>query len=448
MEVSQALPGQPAGAAASQKIIDDAVYRKVTWRIIPFLMLCYIVAYLDRVNVGFAKLQMLADLQFSETVYGLGAGVFFLGYFLFEVPSNVMLHKIGARVWIARIMITWAIISGAFMFVTTPTQFYIMRFLLGIAEAGFFPGIILYLTYWYPSERRARMVCTFMAAIPVAGLIGGPLSGWIMETFAGWHGYAGWQWMFVLEAIPAALMGVAVLLYLDNSIRAAKWLTEDEKVILEQRIATEAQGKVSHPSIRAMFADPRIWLMALIYFCCVMGQYSLTFWLPSLIKAAGVTGVAQYRPVHGNSVLGGRGVDDTAGPQLGQIPRTPLAHGHPAGGRRRRHRLQRAGRRPQHGLGHLFPDHRRWRHPRSLAHVLELADGFPRRRLGRRRHRRHQFGGQPGRLRGAVHDRFHQGYDAVDRHRHLPAGRHPGVGRLHHHAGAGQAGEQINKGSK
>ena len=178
----QAMPGQPAGAAARQKLIDDAVYRKVTWRIIPFLMLCYIVAYLDRVNVGFAKLQMLADLQFSETVYGLGAGVFFLGYFLFEVPSNVMLHKIGARVWIARIMITWAIISGAFMFVTTPTMFYIMRFLLGVAEAGFFPGIILYLTYWYPSERRARMVCTFMAAIPVAGLIGGPLSGWIMET--------------------------------------------------------------------------------------------------------------------------------------------------------------------------------------------------------------------------------------------------------------------------
>ena len=291
MELSQAQPGLPAGAAAAQKSIDDAVYRKVTWRIIPFLMVCYIVAYLDRVNVGFAKLQMLADLQFSETVYGLGAGVFFLGYFLFEVPSNVMLHKIGARVWIARIMITWAIISGAFMFVTTPTMFYIMRFLLGVAEAGFFPGIILYLTYWYPSERRARMVCIFMAAIPIAGLIGGPLSGWIMETFAGVYGYAGWQWMFVLEAIPAVIMGIAVLLYLDNSIRSAKWLTEDEKVILEQRIETEAKGKVSHPSIRAMFADPRIWLMALSYCCCVMGQYSLTFWLPSLIKAAGVTGV-------------------------------------------------------------------------------------------------------------------------------------------------------------
>jgi D-galactonate transporter len=292
MTISQTYPGGHGSASAADKALEeDRVYRKVTWRIIPFLMLCYLVAYLDRVNVGFAKLQMLADLQFSETVYGLGAGVFFLGYFLFEVPSNVMLHKVGARMWIARIMITWAIISGAFMFVTTPTMFYVMRFLLGVAEAGFFPGIILYLTYWYPAERRARMICTFMAAIPVAGLIGGPLSGWIMETFSGKYGYAGWQWMFVLEAIPAAIMGVAVLCYLDNSIRASHWLTESEKQLLEQRIEADGKGKAAHGSIRAVFADRRIWLMAFIYFCCVMGQYSLTFWLPSLIKAAGVTGV-------------------------------------------------------------------------------------------------------------------------------------------------------------
>ncbi len=292
MTISQTHPGGRSDAQASdQAREEDRVYRKVTWRIIPFLMLCYLVAYLDRVNVGFAKLQMLADLQFSETVYGLGAGVFFLGYFLFEVPSNVMLHKVGARMWIARIMITWAVISGAFMFVTTPTMFYTMRFLLGVAEAGFFPGIILYLTYWYPAERRARMICTFMAAIPVAGLIGGPLSGWIMETFSGKYGYAGWQWMFVLEAIPAAIMGLAVLFYLDNSIRASHWLTESEKQLLEQRIEADGKGKAAHGSIRAVFADRRIWLMAFIYFCCVMGQYSLTFWLPSLIKAAGVTGV-------------------------------------------------------------------------------------------------------------------------------------------------------------
>jgi D-galactonate transporter len=270
---------------------EAATYRKVTWRLVPFLMLCYVVAYLDRVNVGFAKLQMLNDLKFSETVFGLGAGVFFIGYFLFEVPSNVMLHRVGARIWIARIMITWAVISGAFMFVNTPTMFYVMRFLLGIAEAGFFPGIILYLTYWYPAERRARIVATFMTAIPLSGVFGGPLSGWIMESFAGVQGLTGWQWMFVIEAVPAIVMGIAVLLYLDNGIRSAKWLSEGEKQLLEARIAHDAKGKTEHPSLRAMFADRRVWHMALIYFCCVMGQYGLTFWMPTLIKAAGVKGV-------------------------------------------------------------------------------------------------------------------------------------------------------------
>jgi D-galactonate transporter len=270
---------------------EASVYRKVTWRIVPFLMLCYVVAYLDRVNVGFAKLQMLSDLKFSDTVFGLGAGVFFIGYFLFEVPSNVILHRVGARVWIARIMITWALISGAFMFVTTPLTFYIMRFLLGLAEAGFFPGIILYLTYWYPAARRARVVCTFMTAIPLAGVIGGPLSGWIMASFAGLHGWTGWQWMFVLEAVPAILLSVGVLLYLDDGIASAKWLNPSEKRLLEERIGNDAKDKVAHPSLRAMFADPRVWLMALIYFCCVMGQYGLTFWMPTLIKTAGIKGV-------------------------------------------------------------------------------------------------------------------------------------------------------------
>ncbi|MES2068772.1 MAG: MFS transporter [Pseudomonadota bacterium] len=270
---------------------EASVYRKVTWRIVPFLMLCYVVAYLDRVNVGFAKLQMLNDLKFSETVFGLGAGVFFVGYFLFEVPSNVILHKVGARVWIARIMLTWALISGAFMFVSTPTTFYVMRFLLGLAEAGFFPGIILYLTYWYPAARRSRMVCTFMTAIPLSGVIGGPLSGWIMESFSGVNGWTGWQWMFILEAVPAIILGIAVLLYLDDGIRSAKWLDESEKRLLEERIAHDAKDKVAHPSLRALFADGRVWLMALIYFCCVMGQYGLTFWMPTLIKTAGIKGV-------------------------------------------------------------------------------------------------------------------------------------------------------------
>jgi D-galactonate transporter len=292
MAITGTHPGGTGGLASPQSNVnEDSVYRKVTWRIIPFLMLCYIVAYLDRVNVGFAKLQMLSDLKFSDTVFGLGAGVFFLGYFLFEVPSNVILHRVGARVWIARIMITWALISGAFMFVTTPLTFYLMRFLLGIAEAGFFPGIILYLTYWYPAQRRARMVCTFMTAIPLAGVIGGPLSGWIMEAFAGVNGWTGWQWMFVLEAVPAVIMGLGVLVYLDDGIRSAKWLSEDEKRVLEKQIEDESKAKVAHPSLRSMFADPKVWVMALIYFCCVMGQYGLTFWMPTLIKTAGITGV-------------------------------------------------------------------------------------------------------------------------------------------------------------
>ena len=270
---------------------ETAVYRKVTWRIVPFLMLCYVAAYLDRVNIGFAKLQMQGDLQFSETVYGLGAGVFFIAYFLFEVPSNLILHRLGARRWIARIMITWALVSASFVFVRTPASFYALRFLLGIAEAGFFPGVILYLTYWYPAERRSRMVCTFMTAVPLAGLLGGPLSGWIMQSLAGARGLTGWQWLFLLEALPAAVLGVATLLYLDDGIRSARWLSESEKQMLEAGIARETQHKAAHASLRAVFADRRIWLVTLIYFCCVMGQYGLTFWLPTLVKTAGISGV-------------------------------------------------------------------------------------------------------------------------------------------------------------
>lgn len=293
MNIPQAQPFTPGvlDTATSSSADESSTYKKVTWRLLPFLMICYVVAYLDRVNVGFAKLQMLQDLQFSELVYGLGAGVFFIGYFLFEVPSNIIMHRVGARVWIARIMITWALISGAFMFVKTPEMFYFMRFLLGVAEAGFFPGIILYLTYWYPAARRARIVTMFMTAIPLAGVLGGPLSGWIMESFAGVNGLTGWQWMFLIEAGPAIVLGVAVLLYLDDGIRRAKWLAEGEKRLLENRIEQDASSKVVHPSLRALFADRRVWLMSIIYFCCVMGQYGLTFWMPSLIKAAGIQGV-------------------------------------------------------------------------------------------------------------------------------------------------------------
>ena len=268
----------------------DVVYSKVTWRLLPFLILCYVVAYLDRVNVGFARLQMLEDLRFSETVYGLGAGMFFIGYFLFEVPSNLLLHRVGARIWIGRIMITWGLVSASFMFIKTPASFYLLRFILGIAEAGFFPGIILYLTYWYPSDRRARIIALFMAAPPLAGIFGGPLSGWIMESFAGSAGLAGWQWLFVLEAIPAIIVGLAVLFYLDNDIRSARWLTGAEKSLLEQRIAQDRASATEHSSLVHIFRDQRLWRLCLIYFCYVMGHYGLTFWMPVLVQSAGVTG--------------------------------------------------------------------------------------------------------------------------------------------------------------
>jgi sugar phosphate permease len=278
-----------AAALDGQAIDEESlVYAKVTWRLIPFLFACYVAAYLDRVNVGFAKLQMLDDLKFSETVYGIGAGIFFIGYFTFEVPSNIILHKVGARVWIARIMLTWAVLSAATMFVQTPAQFYIVRFLLGVAEAGLFPGVILYLTYWYPAKRRGQIIAMFMTGIPVAGLIGGPLSGWIMNVFGGAYGLAGWQWMFLIEAIPSVVLGLCVLLYLDNGIASAKWLTEDEKVLLVRNIREDAGSATSH-SLRDGFTNPWVWLLAGIYFFFIMGLYGVSFWLPTLIKGTGVS---------------------------------------------------------------------------------------------------------------------------------------------------------------
>jgi MFS family permease len=280
-----------AVSAPSNKDLESRTYAKVMRRLVPFLMLCYLGAYLDRVNVGFAKLQMLNDLHWSDTVYGLGAGVFFIGYFLFEVPSNMILHRFGARRWLARIMITWAIISASFVVVESATAFYVLRFMLGVAEAGFAPGVILYITYWFPSARRAKVMAIFFMAIPLASIVGAPLSGWIMESFAGLHGLKGWQWLFMLEALPSMLLGIAILFYLDDGIAAAKWLTPEEKQILQHNIAEEDSDKVSHLSVGAFFSDRRLWLLTAIYFCIVMGQYGITFWLPAILKHAGVAGV-------------------------------------------------------------------------------------------------------------------------------------------------------------
>jgi len=274
-------------AGSGDGSFEEATYRKLTWRLVPFLFLCYIVAYLDRVNVGFAKLQMLGDLQFSETVYGLGAGIFFLGYFLFEVPSNIILHKVGARVWIARIMLTWGVLSSAMMFVATPLQFYVLRFLLGLAEAGFFPGIILYLTYWFPAARRGRIVALFMTAVAIAGVIGGPLSGLIVKSMDGMHGWRGWQWMFLLEGIPSILVGLVTLGFLDDRIADAKWLSGPEKTLINSAVSHEQQGKSTH-GLGQVFNNGKVWLMGLIYFCFVMGLYGIGFWLPTLVKALGI----------------------------------------------------------------------------------------------------------------------------------------------------------------
>lgn len=264
----------------------DSIIGKVAKRIIPFLFVCYFFAYLDRVNVGFAKLQMLDDLKFSDAVYGLGAGIFFIGYFLFEVPSNVILHRMGARRWIARIMISWGLISACMMFVTSPTSFYVLRFLLGVAEAGFFPGIILYLTYWFPSKHRGRITTLFMAAIPVSGIIGGPLSGWIMDHFNGTMNLAGWQWLFVIEGLPTVFVGVMVLFVLTDKVADATWLTAHEKKRLQTALDAESRAHESN-SFGDALRNSRVWILCAIYFCIQMGVYAISFWLPTLIKSSG-----------------------------------------------------------------------------------------------------------------------------------------------------------------
>jgi D-galactonate transporter len=267
---------------------EDAAYRKVTLRLMPFLLVAYIFAYIDRINVGFAKLHMLNDLSFSNAIYGLGAGLFFIGYFCFEVPSNVLMHRIGARRTISRIMVLWGLISAGMAFVETPTQFYVMRFFLGVAEAGFYPGILLYLTYWYPSARRAKAIALFMLAIPFSGVFGGPLSGWLLDAMDGVQSMKGWQWMFIVEAIPSVLCGVIAFFFLDDKVKTAKWLTPREKLIIEHNLQAEESQIQGHSGLGQVFRDVRVIRLAAICFCMLLGQYALTFWLPSLIKQAGV----------------------------------------------------------------------------------------------------------------------------------------------------------------
>lgn len=267
---------------------ETAVYRKVTRRLIPLLFICYILAYLDRVNVGFAKLAMQQEPWFSDAVFATGAGIFFLGYFFFEVPGNILLHRIGARLWIARIMIGWGLMSALLACSRSATSFYLLRFLLGVAEAGFFPGIILYLTYWYPREHRARMVALFMTAIAVAGVVGGPLSGWLLQATDGGRGLASWQWLFILEGIPTVLLGAAVPFLLADRPEQARWLTDAEKALLRRNLEAEearksAEGHRAHRALDA-FRSPQVWLCCAIYFGAIVGLYGTSFWLPQIIK--------------------------------------------------------------------------------------------------------------------------------------------------------------------
>ncbi|HEU4587120.1 MAG TPA: MFS transporter [Gemmatimonadales bacterium] len=261
--------------------------RKVSRRLIPFLFLLYILNFLDRVNVGFAALQMNQDLGFGPAVYGLGAGIFFLGYCLFEVPSNLILLKTGARIWIARIMVTWGLVASAMMFVRTPMGFYAMRALLGVAEAGFFPGIIFYLTYWYPARERARAYSWFLAAIPISGIIGGPISGALLELH-GWQGLRGWQWLFLLEGVPSVIVGLLVLVLLPDRPKDARWLTEPERDWLEQKLAAERAAAIAEhgTSFRRAVSNPSLWLLAAVYFLIIVGLYGTNLWLPQLLKSA------------------------------------------------------------------------------------------------------------------------------------------------------------------
>ncbi len=258
---------------------------KARRHLIPFMFLLYVVSYLDRINVGFAALRMNADLGFTPAVYGLGAGIFFLGYSLLEVPSNLILERVGARAWIARIMITWGVISAGMMFVTTPASFYVLRLLLGIAEAGFFPGMILYLTYWFPAAERARAMALFITSTAMAGIIGGPISGFLL-SMDGALGLKGWQLLFLAEGLPAVLLGFVVWRVLPNGPAEATWLTTEEKAWLIEQLRTEREAKdnTRHFTLREALLEPRVFLLGILYFCLTMGIYGIGFWLPQLLR--------------------------------------------------------------------------------------------------------------------------------------------------------------------
>lgn len=264
----------------------NPVVSKVVRRIVPYIFICYIINYLDRFNVSFAALEMRSDLGFSDLTYGLGASMFFVGYVFFEIPSNLIMEKVGARIWIARIMITWGLVSTCMLFVRTPLSFYALRFLLGVAEAGFFPGMILYLTYWIPAAERARAFALFLTSTSLAGVFGGPISGALLKL-GGFYGLKGWQWLFLLEGIPAVLLGFVTLYYLDDKPERAKWLSSAERQWLAETMQREHEKKALSHSLTLWQAlkHPRVWRLCLLYFSVIISFYGIAFWLPQVVKS-------------------------------------------------------------------------------------------------------------------------------------------------------------------
>ena len=277
---------------SSESAVDDTptLYNKINWRLLPFLLICYLFAYLDRVNIGFAKLQMQGDLGFSDAAYGVGAGIFFIGYVLFEIPSNLMLPRIGARKTFSRILVLWGITSACMLFVRNVPMFYAMRFLLGIFEAGFAPGMIYYLSCWYGPQRMARAIAIVFLAGPLGGIVGGPVSAWLITALSGTGGLAGWQWMFLVEGLPCILLGVLALYFVPNRPADAAWLTEQEKRLLANEIGSSA---AHNHSFLAVARDVRVYVLALAYFCIIAAIYAISFWLPTFIKAQGVNDTVQ-----------------------------------------------------------------------------------------------------------------------------------------------------------
>src|SRR5580704_14119273 len=277
-------------SAEKEPIAVTRLFSKVSWRILPFLMLCYVIAFLDRINIGYAQLQMKQTLTFSDATYGFGAGIFFIGYFLFEVPSNLLLERIGVRKTLLRIMFTWGIVATAMAFVQTPMQFYIARFLLGVLEAGFFPGIILYLTYWYPSARRGQIIAMFMTATAIASVIAGPLSGATMKYLNDIDGWHGWQWLFISQGLPASILGLIAYFYLQDKPEDAKWLSAEEKTALRFQLDHDHKDvkTASHAGFFQMLKDPKVYGLAFTYFLLLGATYTMVFWIPSLIKRWGV----------------------------------------------------------------------------------------------------------------------------------------------------------------